>query len=62
MRQLDMDEKEKKEESKKPEGAPDGNNNAESGSPPRAGPDREGGQAPKAVTGERRERGEEQDE
>ena len=62
MRQLDMDEKEKKEESKKPEGAPDGNNNAESGSPPRAGPDREGGQAPTAVTGERRERGEEQDE
>ena len=46
MRQLDMDEKEKKEEAKKPPGAPDGNDNAESGSPPRAGPDRERGQAP----------------
>ena len=62
MRQLDMDEKQKKEESKKPEGAPDNNNNAESGSPPKAGPDREGGQAPTSATGERRERGEEQDE
>ena len=62
MRQLDMDEKEKKEEAKKPPGAPDGNDNAESGSPPKAGPDRAGGQAPTAVTGERRERGEKEDE
>jgi PBSX family phage portal protein len=62
MRQLDMDEKEKKEEAKKPPGAPDGNDNAESGSPPKAGPDKPGGQAPTAVTGERRERGEAQDE
>jgi PBSX family phage portal protein len=62
MRQLDMDEKEKKEEAKKPPGAPDGNDNAQSGSPPKAGPDRPGGQAPTAVTGERRERGEAQDE
>jgi hypothetical protein len=62
MKQLEMDEEQAKEEAKKPEGAPDGNDNAESGSPPKAGPDRDGGQTPAAVTGERRERGEAQDE
>jgi capsid portal protein len=62
MKQLEMDEEQAKEEAKRPAGAPDGNNNAESGSPPKAGPDQPGGQAPTAVTGERRERGEAQDE
>jgi capsid portal protein len=62
MKQLEMDAEQAKEEAKKPEGAPDGNDNAQSGSPPKAGPDRPGGQAPTAVTGERRERGEAQDE
>ncbi len=58
MAQLEIDQE---EQSKEP-GAPEENDNAQSGSPERAGSDREGGQTPTADTGERRERGEAQDE
>jgi PBSX family phage portal protein len=45
-----------------PEGAPEGNDNGQSGTPERAGADREGRKTPASVTGERKERGEVQNE
>jgi|TARA_Y100000034_G_scaffold132527_1_gene195758 PBSX family phage portal protein len=43
-------------------GAPEGNDNAESGTPPKAEADRQDGGTPTSDTGDRRERGENQDE